>query len=93
NLQEQKIQIAKILFEREKLADHLKSIPIVKKIWPSYANFLLVEFTSNIMDYCLENGIVIRSMAKIVGSEKVFRISIGTPEEMEQLIHVLKEYK
>jgi histidinol-phosphate aminotransferase len=93
NLQEQKIQIAKILSEREKLADHLKSIPIVKKIWPSYANFLLVEFTSNIMDFCLENGIVIRSMAKIVGSEKVFRISIGTPEEMAQLIHVLKEYK
>ena len=92
NLVEQKKQIDQILSERDKLATLLEGLPIVEKVWASDANFLLVKFSTNIMQFCLQNGIVIRSMEKIVGSDKVFRISIGTTQEMETLVTVLREY-
>ncbi|MFT6834407.1 MAG: histidinol-phosphate aminotransferase, partial [Francisellaceae bacterium] len=84
-------QIKIIINERNKLESSLSNLNIINKIWLSEANFLLVEFTYNVMDLCLENGIVIRSMAKIIGCDKTCRITVGSPEENLRVLSVLKK--
>ncbi|MDX2163940.1 MAG: histidinol-phosphate transaminase [Gammaproteobacteria bacterium] len=79
--------------ERLKLFNALKDLTWVKKIWPSDANYLLIE-TKNaqvIMRKCAEHGVVIREMFDKPGLENAIRISIGTPEQNQELINVLGE--
>ena len=37
------IQVKEIIAEREKMAEILRGLPIVEKVYPSNANFLLVK--------------------------------------------------
>lgn len=91
--EEIKKQLAIIREEREKLATALSSISIVKKIYPSDANFLLVEFEDAKSTYqsLLEKGIVVRDRSTQVSN--ALRITIGTPEENKQLLAALQGEK
>ncbi len=66
--------------------------PAVKKIFPSDANFLLVQVhgaraLTKIME---DNGIKIRDRSQTVDDS--VRISIGKPEENDAMLRVLDEY-
>ena len=82
-----------ILSEKEKLAFELNKISCVTKVFPSQANFLLVKFSSPIRVFqeLLNNGIIIRKRTNQVPG--CLRITIGTPNENQQLINVLKQIK
>ena len=86
--------VLEIKKQRELLANSLNELPIVKKVFPSDANFLLVKFDSpdSIYDYLVENGVIVRNRSKLISCEGCLRITIGIPEENARVITLLKEY-
>lgn len=76
------------------LADELLKLSIVTHIFPSDANFLLVQFTEAkaIFDYLIENKTIVRDRSKVMLCDNSLRISVGTVEETVILMDFLKEY-
>lgn len=79
---------------REALAEVLEQMAIVKKVYPSDANFLLVQVDSarRIYDYLLENGIVVRDRSKVILCDDCLRITVGTEAENTRLVDALADY-
>lgn len=86
-------QITLIKSERSKLLSAIGKMGWVKKIWPSEANYLLIETqdAKKIMDVCSDNGIIIREMFDKPGLENAIRISVGLPNENDELLGILQE--
>ncbi len=84
-------QVRKIRSERDRMAVELKKIRIVKKIWPSDANFLLVKVynADTIYNYLVDNKIIVRNRHSV--AENCLRITIGTRRENDRLLKALKE--
>jgi histidinol-phosphate aminotransferase len=82
-----------ILTERIRLADRLRDLVGVEKIFPSDANFLLVKFNNPkaIYRYLADNGIIVRDRSNQALCEGCLRITVGTPDENDKLITVLKD--
>ena len=87
--------VREIKKNREWLSKALPELPVVKKVYPSDANFILVEVTdaNAVYQYLLEKGIVVRNRTTQPGCYNCIRISVGTHEENEQLVATLKDYK
>ena len=87
--------VAKIIEEREKLIGILSKISIVKKIYPSDANFVLVETVEadSIYKFLLDEKIVVRNRNNVELCKGCLRITIGTPDENNSLIESLKKYE
>jgi histidinol-phosphate/aromatic aminotransferase/cobyric acid decarboxylase-like protein len=68
-------------------------MPIVEKIFPSDANFLLVRFYNAqlVYDDLASVGIIVRNRSKIEQTKNCLRITVGTPTENKQLIKRLQE--
>ena len=84
-------KIKETLEQREALENELSKLSIVKKIYPSDANFLLVKFddADAVYDYLLSNGIIVRNRNKVSGCKGCLRITVGTPAENERLLKTL----
>jgi len=78
--------------ERDKLSVDLLDLPLVKKVYPSDANFILVEVedASKTYNALVEEGIIIRDRSKVTLCEGCLRITIGTSKENETLLNALK---
>jgi len=76
--------------ERERLKKRLEGMSVIKKVYPSRANFLLVEVEDADMLYrdLASRGIVTRNRSKQVSN--CLRISVGTPAENDALTDALK---
>jgi histidinol-phosphate aminotransferase len=87
---EYKSQVQKIKAERERLAENLKKISIIEKIYPSDANFLLVKVTdaNYLYNSLIEKNIIVRNRSSVV--ENCIRITVGKPNENNKLINALK---
>mgnify|MGYP003600109798 FL=1 len=87
-------QVRKILVERNKLIEALSKCEFVEKIYPSDANFILIKVDDANFRYqqFTENGVVVRNRSKQPLCENCLRISIGTKEETEQIIELLKTF-
>lgn len=83
-----------ILAEREPLAEALKTLPVVEKIYKSDANFLLVKVRDADKTYrfLTEKGIIVRNRNKIPLCDNCLRITVGTPDENRTLISALNEF-
>jgi len=83
-----------ILKEREPLAEALKALSIVEKVYHSDANFFLVKVkdADKTYQFLTERGIVVRNRSKLPMCDNCLRITIGTPEENNTLISALKEF-
>jgi len=81
--------------QKEIVIKELSAFNFVEKIYPSDANFFLmkVKDASKLYDYLAENEIVVRNRSRDTGCENCLRITIGTPEENQQLLRLLKNYK
>lgn len=75
--------------ERRRLTAALVKLPHVRKIWPSDANFLLVEVTDSarIMNIARAAGLVIRDRSKDVPN--TVRITVGTRAENDFALEAL----
>ncbi len=89
-------RIAREIVEaRDAMAVELAKLPIVKKIYPSDANFLLIEVTDANAIYrhlSMEDGIVVRNRNTVHLCNGCLRVTIGTDEENDLLINTLKAY-
>lgn len=86
--------VAEIKKGRQYLQQELAELPVVSKVYPSDANFLLVEVTDadQVYDYLLSNGIVVRNRTTQPGCLNCLRISVGTEQENQALVEALRAY-
>jgi histidinol-phosphate aminotransferase len=84
-----------ILDQRTFLMEEMARLPVVEKVYPSDANFLLVRFRNAqaVFDYLLDRHIIVRNRSKLVLCENALRITAGTPEENLALIDQLKKFE
>ena len=82
----QRERVAQIRAERERLRTALANCRSVQKIWPSTANFLLVDFADAqaILSAARTAKLLIRDMRTV--SPNSLRISVGSPEQNDRLI-------
>lgn len=85
-------QINELIEQRQLLADALTKLPIVQKVFPSQANFLLVRFDDALAVYDLlkYNGIIVRDRSRHTHCQGCLRITIGTPAQNKLLLDTLK---
>ncbi len=81
--------------EREHVLPALQEIPIVLKVFPTDANFVLVRVTdaNRIYRYLIEQGIVVRNRHRVQQCGNCLRITIGTRQENNELLGALRFYK
>ena len=79
-------RVAQIRAERERLRAALANCKSVQKIWPSVANFLLVDFADAeaVLGAARSAKLLIRDMRNV--SPRSLRISVGSPEQNDRLI-------
>lgn len=91
NIQQVNEWIRSTVSERDRLSNLLTKLPLVKKVYPSDANFILVEVndTVNTYNFLVDKGIIVRDRSKVSLCEGCLRITIGTPSENDELISIL----
>lgn len=92
NIDQVNAWIRETVLERDKLEFALKALPIVEKVYPSDANFLLAKTTDakGIYNHLIEKGIVVRDRSKVELCVGCLRITVGTPQENIDLINTLQ---
>lgn len=86
--------IRAIVDMRDALVQVFQEMPIVKKVYPSDANFLLVQMIEarKVYAYLLTQGIVVRDRSKVMLCDDCLRITIGTEAENTALVDALIGY-
>ncbi|HSD18209.1 MAG TPA: histidinol-phosphate transaminase [Thermomonas sp.] len=76
---------------RGRLADDLRRLPQVQRVYPSAGNFLLVRFIDADAAFAqlLRAGVVVRDMRAMPQLGDALRISIGTPDECRRVLAAL----
>lgn len=83
-----------ILHQKEKLIDQLKGLALVKYIYPSDANFVLVKVDDpeGIYNYLIGEEVVVRDRSRVHLCEGCLRITVGTEDENLILIQKLRTW-
>lgn len=86
--------VTTIISERNRLTKLLANVDCVKHVYPSETNFLLVKVTDakKIYSDMIKKGIVVRDRSSVAGCEECLRITVGTHEENNSLLALLKAY-
>lgn len=81
--------------EREVFVKELTRLSFIQKIYPSDANFVLVKMNdaTAVYNHLKEKGIIVRNRSNVILCDDCLRITIGTPEQDQQLLEVLKNYQ
>ena len=88
-------EVVEIKAQRAVLAEALKGMKMVQRVYPSDANFLLVKVNDAdaVYDFLIADGIIVRNRNRVKGCEGCLRMTVGLPEENEKLIKSLKRYE
>jgi len=91
-LAESQVQVQRLGLERERLRARLALIPLVSKVWPSEANFLLVESSDagRLLEAGVRGGLLVRDVRRQPGLGRCLRITVGTPEQNDRLLASLE---
>jgi histidinol-phosphate aminotransferase len=94
NLQDVNTMIMETVNQRKQLEQELMNLPLIKRVFHSEANFLLVEFNeaTGVLHHLGVNGILVSDKIKIKGCENCLRITVGTEKENSLLIQTLKAF-
>ena len=86
-------QRQKVLEERERLRQAFEAAPFQYKVYPSDANFLLVEVgrANEIYAALVEKGVIVRNRNSVSLCRGCLRITVGTVDENTLLLQVLEE--
>ena len=84
-------QLAELKEQREEVFKKLSENPLVRAIFPTDANFVLVKVDDprGVYDRLIEGGVIVRDRSKIKGCEGMLRITIGTPDENRKMLAIL----
>lgn len=93
-LEDVNTMIKETVKEREMMVKELGQLPIVEKVYPSDANFLLVKMTdaNAIYEYLKQKGVIVRNRSNVILCENSLRITVGTEKENKELIKLLTQY-
>lgn len=88
-------EVVEIKVQRAVLAEALKGMKMVQRVYPSDANFVLARFddADAVYDFLIADGIIVRNRNRVKGCEGCLRLTVGLPEENEKLIKSLKRYE
>lgn len=89
---EMEAQKRQILAERSRLKQTLESAPFFFRVYPSDANFLLVDVgrADQLYASLVKWGVVVRNRNNITLCRGCLRITVGTPEENDRLLNALE---
>lgn len=92
NEKSQRIQIAKILSERSRLEEIFRESPFSYRVYPSDANFLLVDVgnANGMYESLVSQGVVVRNRHSVQKCQGCLRITIGTPDENDALLNAIQ---
>ncbi len=84
-------RVTLIQSERALLAEALRRSAAVLRVWPSAANFLLVEFQhpAKAFESARAAGLLVRDVRRQPGLERALRLTVGTPEQNRRLLAAL----
>jgi histidinol-phosphate aminotransferase len=82
-------RIEDLLAEREYLREGLNKSPLVAKVWPSDANFLLIDChdADRFLTNSLAGGLIVRDLRAHPALPRSLRISVGTRADHDALLH------
>jgi histidinol-phosphate aminotransferase len=85
--------VSTLIKERIRLEDKLASLPLIQKVYPSDANFILVKVAdaNKIYNSLVDKGIIIRNRNTVSLCAGCLRITIGTESENNLLIEELSK--
>lgn len=92
---EYRMGIRRTIRERESLSAELAQMPLVKKVFPSKSNFLLVKTSDAGAAYShlAANGVVVRNRTNEPGCQGCLRITVGSAGENRRLLEVWRLLK
>ena len=84
-------EVSIIKAERKRMAESLAALPRVRKVWPSDANFLLVQVDDarGLYDELLDAQVIVRDRSRVLGCDGCLRITVGTKEENDKVLAVI----
>ena len=87
--------ILQLVASRKEMEAALADDKTVVNVFPSDANFLLVEFTDarGMYDYLVEKGIVVRDRSSVVLCDNCLRITVGTDAENLKLMEAINSFQ
>ncbi|AZI56340.1 histidinol-phosphate transaminase [Epilithonimonas vandammei] len=79
-----------ILEEKKSLIQNLKKLNLVKTIYPSDANFVLIEVdnANSVYQELVNQNVIIRNRNSVI--KNCLRITVGSPDENQKLIETLQ---
>ena len=91
--EQMEVQRQKVLEERERLRQAFEAAPFQYKVYPSDANFLLVEVgrANEIYAALVEKGVIVRNRNSVSLCRGCLRITVGTVDENTLLLQALEE--
>ena len=89
-----KAEIELIVKGRNKLLKELLTMEQIVQVYPSDSNFILVKVknANELYNYLIKNGVVVRNRSNQPWCENTLRLTVGTPEENEKLLNLIKNY-
>lgn len=87
--------VRRTLDEREKVVRAVRQLPFYVCDYPTDANFFLVkmEGATRIYDYLVREGIIVRNRSTVRLCDDCLRITIGLPNENNELLAALRRYQ
>lgn len=84
-------RINTLINERELLLNKLRQLPAIKHVYPSDANFLLVECVDpeKVFVAAKSVGLIVRDFRNVPQCTNCLRITVGTPEQNQRLLNGL----
>jgi histidinol-phosphate aminotransferase len=81
--------------ERDRLIPRVSDLPMVQKVFPSDANFILARFeaSNEIFNYLLDQKVIVRDRSNQPLCDGCLRLTVGTREENDRLIEVLNSFR
>ncbi len=86
-------QVAAILSERKRMEVQLRKMKLCTRVFPSRANFLLVQVShaQSIYNALAREGIIVRNRDSATLCRNCLRITIGSPQQNDALIAALRK--
>ena len=83
-----------LISERDRIMAELSKLSYIEKVFPSDSNFFMIRTPrhAELMKYMIENGIILRSRHSMAKCQNCIRITVGTPEQNDLLIKLMKEF-
>ncbi len=89
--------IKAILAERERLTEALRTSRLIKKVYHSDSNFLLVKLDKDMVQefvgFMAENDMILRDFSDKPETQGCIRITVGSPEQNDYLLNLMKRFE